>query len=74
MRTVHFTALIHEEGEGYVALCPGLDIASEGHTIEEARLMLKEAVELFFENAGEEEIGRRMGAHCHIVPMECDIA
>ena len=57
-----------------MALCPGLDIASEGHTIEEARLMLKEAVELFFENAGEEEIGRRMGAHCYIVPMECDIA
>lgn len=74
MRTVHFTALIEQEGDGYVALCPELDIASEGDTVEEARLMLKEAVELFFECASEEEIGRRMGGQCYIVPMECTIA
>ena len=74
MRTVHFTALIEQEGDGYVALCPELDIASEGDTVEEARLMLKEAVELFFESASEEEIEPRMGAERYIVPLECVIA
>jgi len=32
-------------------LCPDLDIASQGHTIEEAKEKLKEAVSLFFEYA-----------------------
>ena len=32
-----FTALIEREGDGYVALCPELDIASQGDTVEEAR-------------------------------------
>ena len=74
MRTVHVTALIEQEGDGYGALCPELDISSEGDTVEEARLMLKEGVELFFECASEEEVGRRMGGPCYIVPLECTIA
>ena len=40
----HLTAIIHREGEGYVALCPELDIASQGDSIEEARDNLKEAL------------------------------
>ncbi len=43
-----FTAVIEHEDDGYVALCPELDIASQGDTIEEARKNLTEAVELFF--------------------------
>lgn len=43
------TALIEREGDGYVALCPELDVASQGQTVEEARTNLTEAVELFFE-------------------------
>jgi predicted RNase H-like HicB family nuclease len=35
--TKQFTAIIEREDEGYVALCPELDIASQGDTIEEAR-------------------------------------
>ena len=31
------TAIIEREGDGYVSLCPGLDIASQGNSIEEAR-------------------------------------
>ena len=61
MKTVHLTALIEKEGDGFVALCPELDIASQGSTVEEARAMLKEAVELFYECASEEEIDRRTG-------------
>ena len=74
MRTIHFTALIEKEGNGYVALCPELDIASQGDTVEEARAMVKEAVELFLECASEEEIDRRMRSECYIVPMECTVA
>jgi predicted RNase H-like HicB family nuclease len=44
------TAIIEREGDGYVALCPELDIASQGPSIEQARTNLKEAIELFFES------------------------
>jgi predicted RNase H-like HicB family nuclease len=43
-----FTAVIEKEGDGYVSLCPELDIASQGDTIEEAKNNLIEAIELFF--------------------------
>ncbi|MFZ1103865.1 MAG: type II toxin-antitoxin system HicB family antitoxin [Hyphomicrobiaceae bacterium] len=57
--TKQFTAIIEREGDGYVALCPELDIASQGDSIEEARVNLAEALELFLETASSEEIGRR---------------
>ncbi len=61
MQTRHqFTAIIEREGEGYVSLCPALDIASQGETIEEARDNLKEAVELFLEVADLSEIKTRL--------------
>ena len=41
------TAIIEREGDGYVALCPELDIASQGESVSEARDNLKEALELF---------------------------
>jgi predicted RNase H-like HicB family nuclease len=50
------TAIIEREGDGYVALCPELDVASQGDTIELARQNLQEAVELFVESAGPGEI------------------
>lgn len=60
MRTIRFNALIEREGDGYVALCPELDIASQGNSVEEARSMLQEAVELFLECADKDEIERRL--------------
>lgn len=42
-----FTAVIEREDDGYVSLCPELDIASQGDTVEEARNNLIEAIELF---------------------------
>ena len=53
------TAIIEREGDSYVALCPELDIASQGETIEEARTNLIEALELFYETASSEEIKQR---------------
>ena len=54
-----FTAIVEREGDGYVALCPEVDIASQGDTVEEARENFKEALGLFFEAASEEEIRTR---------------
>lgn len=59
MATSSYTAIIEKEGDVYVALCPELDIASQGSTVEEAKANLKEAVELFLECADAEEIRRR---------------
>jgi predicted RNase H-like HicB family nuclease len=54
-----FTAEIHREGDMYVALCPELDVASQGETVEQARANLREAVELFLETASSQEIAAR---------------
>lgn len=54
------TEIIDREGEGYVALCPKLDIVSQGATVEEARSNLAEALELFLECADPSEIERRL--------------
>lgn len=40
-------------------MCPELDIASQGDSIEEARENLREALELFFECASPEEVRDR---------------
>ncbi len=54
------TAIIEREGTGYVALCPEIDVASQGDTIDEAKKNLQEALELFFETASSEKINE-----CH---------
>ena len=54
------TTTIEHEDDGYVALCPELDIASQGETVTDARDNLKEALELFFEVASDAEIQHRM--------------
>jgi len=62
------TAVVIREDEGFVALCPEVDVASQGATLEEAKRNLQEAVELFFECASPEEIQKRLSnesAICH---------
>jgi len=46
---VKLSAAVHREGKWYVSLCPELDVASQGRTVEEALANLKEAVELRLE-------------------------
>jgi predicted RNase H-like HicB family nuclease len=58
-QTKQLTAIIEREDDWYVALCPEVDIASQGKTIEEARDNLVEALELFFETASPSEIQER---------------
>ena len=59
--TRHLTAIVKREGDGYVALCPEVDVASQGDTVAEARANLTEALTLFFETASAEELDRRLG-------------
>jgi predicted RNase H-like HicB family nuclease len=64
------TAIIEREGDGYVSLCPELDIASQGDTIKQARENLKEALELFFECASPEEMKARLHQEVYITQVE----
>lgn len=57
-----FTAVIQQEGKLFVALCPELDVASQGKTVEKARQNLTEAVELFLEEASSSEVRERVAA------------
>src|SRR3954467_12987088 len=54
------TAIIQREGDGFVAFCPEVDVASQGDTIEQARDNLREALELFFECASPTEVEQRL--------------
>lgn len=64
------TAIIEREGDGYVSICPELDIASQGDSVEEARENLREALELFFETASKEEIATRLHEDIYVTRVE----
>ena len=68
-----FTGIIEREDDGYVALCPELDIASQGNTVEEARRNLIEAIELFFETAAPSEIHQRLRGEVFITRLEVSV-
>lgn len=71
--THQVTALIEREGDGYVSLCPELDIASQGETIEEARNNLIEALSLFLETASKAEVQERLHTEVYITRLEIAI-
>ena len=64
------TAIIEKEEGGYVSLCPELDIASQGDTIESARDNLREAIELFFETASPTEVKARLHEEVYVTRLE----
>ena len=67
------TAIIEREDNGYVALCPEVDVASQGDTIDKARSNLREALELFFETASQEEIRERLHDEVYITQVEVNV-
>ena len=67
---MRLTAIIEREGSGYVSLCPELDIASQGDTVEQARDNLREALDLFFECATPEEIESRLKTELYVTQVE----
>jgi len=68
--TRQLTAIIEKEGDGYVAFCPEVDVASQGATIDEARKNIKEALDLFFETASPEEISNRLHEEVYVTQVE----
>lgn len=64
------TAIIEKEKDGYVALCPEVDVASQGNSVVEARDNLKEALEMFFEVASPEEINSRLHDEVYVTHVE----
>jgi predicted RNase H-like HicB family nuclease len=55
-----FTTIIQADGDGFVALCPELDIASQGATAAESLRNLQQAVALFLEYASPAEVDQRL--------------
>jgi predicted RNase H-like HicB family nuclease len=70
MPALSFTAIIEREKDLFVALCPELDIASQGETVEKAAANLKEAVELFLQCASPEEIQHRLHTEVYVTRFE----
>ncbi len=72
-RVQQLTAIIEREDDQYVALCPEFDIASQGNTVEEARLNLIEALEGFLELADASEIEGRLHNEIFITRLEITV-
>ena len=70
MSKSRYTAILEREGDVFVALCPELDVASQGATVEEATANLREAVELFMESADPAEIEQRLRAPIYVTSFE----
>ena len=72
-RAQRLTAIIEREDDGFVSLCPELDIASQGASIEEARANLIEALTLFFETAAPTELARRYHGDVFVTQVEVPV-
>ena len=72
-QTRQLTAIIEREGDGYVSLCPELDLASQGDTVEKARQNLVEALELFFETAEPSEVQSRLNTEIFVTRVEVSV-
>ncbi len=72
-RAQRLTAIIEREHDGFVSLCPELDIASQGTSIEEARANLIEALTLFFETADPSEVARRFNGEVFVTQVEVPV-
>jgi predicted RNase H-like HicB family nuclease len=72
-RQMRLTAIIEREDEGFVSLCPELDIASQGASVEEAQANLVEALTLFFETADASEVTRRLHSEVFVTQVEVPV-
>jgi predicted RNase H-like HicB family nuclease len=73
MAHMYLTAIVEQEGSEFVALCPELDVASQGTTVEEATANLKEAVELFLISADDAEIASRLNNRIFVTHFEAHV-
>ena len=71
--TRQLTAIIKREDNAFVALCPELDVASQGDTVESARENLREALELLLECASADEIQQRLHGEVFVTQVEVNL-
>lgn len=71
--TKTLTAIIEREGHQYVATCPQYDVVTQGRTLQEAHDNLKEAVELFLENASPAEKAERFRQDFHVTDLDVPV-
>ena len=64
------TAIVECDGDGYVALCPEVDVASQAETVGDARENLAGALALYFETASADEISRRTRGEVYVTQIE----
>ncbi|MCC6740175.1 MAG: type II toxin-antitoxin system HicB family antitoxin [Planctomycetia bacterium] len=69
-KTLSLTALLERDDDMFVALCPELDVASQGKTVEKAMANLKEAVDLFLECASPSELRSRLRSEVYVTRFE----
>ena len=74
MKTLNLTAVLEKEGTCYVSLCPELDVASQGDSVEEALANLREAAELFLETADPTEVAWRVKGEVFVTRFEAAYA
>ena len=65
--------LFPDKSNSYIALCPELDIVSQGDSVEDAKTNLVEALQLFFEFADPSEIQNRLHNDVFITRLEVAI-
>ncbi len=70
----NYSAIIQKDDNMFVSICPELDIASQGYSIEEAKMNLKEAIELFLDTASQQEILDRTLNEFYITSLEVQLA
>ena len=73
MSTQTFTAIVQKDQDGWISLCPELDVASQGDSIEEAKSNLREAVELFLETASRGEVEQRLRTETYLSQLEVNL-
>ena len=74
MHKLSLTAVLEREGDGFVSLCPEIDVASQGDSVEDALANLREAVELFLEVADTKEIEQRLKGEVFVTRFEAAYA
>jgi predicted RNase H-like HicB family nuclease len=72
-RIEHLTAIIEREEDGYVALCPELDVVSQGDSVENASNNLREALSLFFETASPSEVKERLHREVYVTHFDLKV-
>lgn len=55
-----FLAIITKEDDFFIARCPELNVTSQGETLEEAEKNIKEAIELYIESFGTEDLPQKV--------------